>query len=76
VADLPLYWRVPIAAWLFLVGLPLLAVWEIVRGDWDLVGAVFLALLWIGYLALLRWHFRAKARAREASRSRRHPRPE
>jgi hypothetical protein len=69
VAELPLYWRVPIAAWLFVVALPLLAVWGIVEGEWDPVAAAFLAVLWLAYLVLLRWHFRAKARARAASLS-------
>jgi hypothetical protein len=61
--ELPLYWSVPWAAWTFLVALPIIAIWEIVDGDWDPVGAVSLALLWLGWFAMLRWHRRAKAGA-------------
>jgi len=41
--ELPLYWRVPVAAWTFVIALPLIAAWAIVNGDWDPVGAIFLA---------------------------------
>ena len=62
---LPLHPRTAISAWTFVVALPLIAVWAIAKGDWDPVGAVFVALLWLAYFALLRWHQRAKARARD-----------
>lgn len=54
----------PWAAWTFLIAAPLIAGWAIVKVEWDLVGAIFIALIWLFYLALLRWHLRAKARAR------------
>jgi hypothetical protein len=38
-------------------------VWAIIDGEWDPVGAVLVALIWLLYLALLRWHYRAKSRA-------------
>jgi hypothetical protein len=68
--ELPLYWRVPVVALTFVVALPVIAGWEIVTGDWDAVGAIFLALLWLLYFGLLRWHCAAKRRAREPSRLR------
>jgi hypothetical protein len=61
VHELPLYWSVPWAAWTVLIAVPLIAVWAIVIGEWDPVGAIFLAFLWLLYFALLRWHLRAKA---------------
>jgi hypothetical protein len=64
VEEPPTYWRVPVVGWLFVIALPLIAVWARVRGDWDPVGAVFVGLLWLLYLALLRWHCRAKTRGR------------
>jgi hypothetical protein len=67
VEELPLCWRVPWAAWTFLIAAPLIAVWAIVKGEWDPVG-IFLALLWLLYLALLRWHSVANARARNVER--------
>lgn len=70
VAELPLYWRVPVVGWIFVIALPLIAVWNVVKGDWDPVGAIFVAFLWLLYLALLRWHYRAKARARDTPRRR------
>src|SRR4051794_25872280 len=63
--ELPLYWRVPVAAWMFVIALPLIAVWAIVNGDWDPVGAIVLTLLWLLYFGLLRWHWAAKRRARD-----------
>ena len=33
VEELPLYWRVPVAGWMFVIALPLIAVWAIVKGD-------------------------------------------
>lgn len=66
--ELPLYWRVPVAAWTFVIALPLIAAWAIANGDWDPVGAIFLALLWLLYFGLLRWHWAAKARSRERNR--------
>jgi hypothetical protein len=62
--ELPLYWRAPVVAWTFLIALPLIAAWATFKGDWDPVGAIFLALLWLLYLALLLWHRRARARTR------------
>ena len=70
VEELTTYWRVPVVAWMFVIALPLIAVWASVKGDWDPVGAVFLALLWLLYLALLRWHYRAKTRGRRKTRRR------
>jgi MFS family permease len=70
VDELPLYWRVPVAGWMFVIALPLIAVWNVIKGDWDPVGAIFVAFLWLLYLALLRWHYRAKARARDTRRRR------
>ena len=64
IEELPLYWRVPVAAWMFVIALPLIAVWAIVTDGWDPVAAIMVGLLWVAYLALLRWHYRAKARAR------------
>jgi MFS family permease len=64
VEELPMYWRVPVVGWLYVIALPVIAVGASVRGDWDPIGAVFLGLLWLLYLALLRWHYRAKARDR------------
>jgi hypothetical protein len=32
--ELPLYWRVPWAAWTVLIAAPLIAAWAIVTGDW------------------------------------------
>ena len=68
--ELPLYWRLPVAAWTFEIALPLIAGWAIVNGDWDPVGAIFLALLWLLYFALLRWHWAAKGRALKRNRLR------
>jgi hypothetical protein len=68
---LALYWRVPVAAWTFLIALPLIAAWAILKGDWDPVGAIYVALIWLLYLALLRWHRRARrqqARAAQVGR--------
>jgi hypothetical protein len=39
-----------------------------IKGEWDPVGVIFVALLWLLYFALLRWHWRANARARDAHR--------
>jgi hypothetical protein len=61
VHELPLYWRVPWAAWTVLIAAPLIAAWAIVQGEWDPLGVIFLALLWLLYFVLLRWHSRAKA---------------
>jgi hypothetical protein len=72
VEELPLYWSVPVAGWTFVIALTVIAVWAIVKGDWDPVGAILVGLLWLLYLALLRWHYRAKARMRG---NRRRPRP-
>ena len=64
VEELPLYWRVPVVAWMFVVALPLIAVWAIVNGRWDPLGAISVALVWLLYLALLRWHDRAKSKTK------------
>jgi hypothetical protein len=61
VHELPLYWRVPWAAWTVLIAAPLIAAWAIVQREWDPLGVIFLALLWLLYFVLLRWHSRAKA---------------
>jgi hypothetical protein len=68
IEELPLYWRVPVVAWTFVIALPLIATWATLRGEFDAVGAVFVFLLWMLYLGLLRWHYRAKAQARAVSR--------
>ena len=69
--ELPLYWRVPVVAWMFVIALPLLAAWAIIRGNWDPVGSIFVALIWLFYLALLRWHYRAKAQSHDVQRAQR-----
>jgi hypothetical protein len=71
VEELPLYWRVPLVAWMFVIALPLIAVWAIINGEWDPAGAILVAAIWLLYLALLRWHYRAKSRTLD-SRRRRH----
>ena len=70
VHELPLYWRVPWASWTVLISLPLIVVWAIAKGDLDVLGLISLALLWLLYFALLRWHHRAKAAARSGCRGR------
>jgi hypothetical protein len=60
--DLPLYPKVPLAAWLGIVAFPVLAIWATVVDGFDAAGAVALFLLWLGSLALLRWHLKARAR--------------
>jgi hypothetical protein len=67
VEEFPLYWRVPVVAWMFVFALPLIAGWATLSGDFDPVGAIFVFLLWLLYLGLLRWHYRAKARAQPSS---------
>jgi hypothetical protein len=68
--ELPLYWRIPVASWTFVIGVPLIAVWATLTGDFDVFGALALAAIWLFYLWLLRWHYRAKARlAREPRRA-------
>jgi hypothetical protein len=52
---------VPWAAWTVLIAAPLIAGWALITGEWDWVGAIFLALLWLLYFGLLRWHLRSKA---------------
>jgi hypothetical protein len=71
IEEFPLYWRVPVVAWMFVIALPLIAAWATLNGDFDPVGAVFVFLLWLLYLGLLRWHYRAKARTRVTSSRRR-----
>jgi membrane protein implicated in regulation of membrane protease activity len=66
--ELPLNWRVPPAGWTFVVAAPAIAVWASANGAWDSGGAALLALLWLLYLALLRWHYRAKGRDRRRTR--------
>jgi hypothetical protein len=62
VRDLPLNWRVPWAAWTFVIGIPVVAAWATITGRFDLSGAVALAIVWLLYVALLRWHLRARKR--------------
>ena len=66
--ELPLYWRTRVAAWVFVIVLPLIAAWEAVDGDVDATDAISLAVVWLLWFALLRWHLRAKARARHLHR--------
>ena len=68
--ELPLNWRVPVAGWMFVIAAPVIAVWASVDGDWDPSGAFLLVLLWLLYVALLRWHYRAKARDRRRTGAR------
>jgi hypothetical protein len=53
---------------MFVIALPLIAAWAIVKGEWDPVGLIFVALLWLLYLGQLRWHLQAKALARNVER--------
>jgi len=64
VEELPLSWRVPVAAWMYLIALPLIAARTVVKGELGAVGAIFIVMLWLGWFALLRWHWR-KARTRD-----------
>jgi hypothetical protein len=66
--ELPLYWRVAVAAWMFVIALPLIAAWAVLEGEVDAAGVISVTLAWLLGLALLRWHLRAKARARETPR--------
>jgi hypothetical protein len=50
VEELPMYWRLPVAGWMFVIALPVIAVWASVEGEWDPVGAVSVGLLWLLYL--------------------------
>jgi hypothetical protein len=74
IEELSLHWRVPWAAWTFLIAAPLIAAWAILSGDWDPLGAASLVLLCLFYVALLRLHRRAKTRAREGPPRPRHTR--
>ena len=67
IEELPLYWRVPVVAWMFVVALPLIAAWATLNGHFDPVGAILVFSVWLLYLGLLRWHYRARARGRTAS---------
>ena len=71
VDELPLYWRVPVVAWLFVIALPLIAVEAIINGEWETGGAISVAIMWLLYVALLRWHYRAKSRALDSHHHRR-----
>lgn len=64
--ELPINWRVPWAAWTFAVGIPLVMVWTTLTSGFEPAGAVGLAIVWLLYLALLRWHLRAKRRTESA----------
>ena len=64
VTELPLYWRVPVVAWMLLIALPAVGVWATASEGFDAAGALMLAVLWLLALALLRWHLRARRRAR------------
>jgi hypothetical protein len=70
IEEFPLYWRVPMVAWMFVIALPVIAAWATLNGDFDPVGAVFVFLLWLLYLGLLRWHYRARATRVTPSRRR------
>ena len=63
--ELPLYWRVPVVAWTFLIAAPIIAAWAIAAGQWDPVGATFVAILSLAYLSLLRWHLCAEGAGSE-----------
>jgi hypothetical protein len=67
IEEFPLYWRVPVVAWMFVIALPAIAGWATLHGDFDPAGAVAVVLLWLLYLELLQWHYRAAARARANS---------
>ena len=60
-----------LAAWLWLgvLGIPLIALWTAFDG-FVVTDLVVLALLWVPFVALLRWHRGARRRDREASRGR------
>ena len=60
--DLPLFPLTPVAAWLGLVAFPGIAIWATVVDGFDAAGAIALLLMWLGSLAILRWHLKAKAR--------------
>jgi len=62
--ELPLNPRTRTASWLLVIALPVIAIWASVSGEWDPGAAVLAGLLWLFYLAMLRWHYRAKARVR------------
>jgi len=62
VRDLPLSWRVPWAAWTFVIGIPIVMAWTTLGGGFDPFAAIALAIVWLLYVALLRWHLRAKRR--------------
>jgi len=55
--ELPLNPRTRTASWLLVIRLPVIAIW-------DPGAAVLAGLLWLFYRAMLRWHYRAKARVR------------
>jgi hypothetical protein len=60
--ELPLYPKVPIAAWLGIIAFPVLTIWATVTDGFEVGGAIALLLLWLGSVALLRWHLKAKSR--------------
>lgn len=60
--DLSLSWRLPWAAGTFLVGIPFLGAWCALNGSLDAAQAVGLAIVWLLWLAVLRWHLRARKR--------------
>lgn len=62
--EQPLYWSTPVVAWLGVLGVPVVAFWTTLSNGLLLADLVALAILWLLFIALLRWHFRAKARAR------------
>jgi hypothetical protein len=57
--ELPRNLLVVAAAWTFVVAAPVIAAWTIVTGDFDLVGFLLVAALWLMYLGLLRWRRRS-----------------
>jgi len=62
VEELSHYWRVPVVAWTFVLAAPAIAGWAALSGEFDLIGAIFVFVLWLLYLGLLTWHYRARGR--------------
>jgi hypothetical protein len=61
-ADPPL---VGTFARLCVIAYPVLFVWAVVTDGMDVVAAAVFVLLWLGGLALLRWHLKTKARRQQ-----------
>jgi len=62
VHELPVNWRVRWAAWAFVIGIPVVVAWTTLAGGFEPAGTAALAIVWLLYVALLRWHLRAKRR--------------